>query len=69
MLRDCIEIFKKIYDEKGERLILDSYELSAGTYRTILVEDDAFRVIETVEIGRTKKDENQGDGMDPGGNE
>lgn len=66
MLRDCIEIFKKIYDEKGERLILDSYELSAGTYRTILVEDDAFRVIETVEIGRTKKDENQGDGMDPG---
>ena len=45
---------------------MDSYELSAGTYRTILVEDDAFRVIETVEIGRTKKDENQGDGMDPG---
>lgn len=28
MLRECIEIFNKVYAEKGEKLITDSYELN-----------------------------------------
>lgn len=60
MLQDCIEIFETKYREKGERFILDNYELSPGTYRLVLIEDEALSIIETVDIKRINKEENQG---------
>ncbi len=32
MLRECVEIFNKIYLEQGDKLITDSYELEQGDY-------------------------------------
>lgn len=32
MLRECVEIFTEIYNQKGERFITDSYELEPGDY-------------------------------------
>lgn len=32
MLKECIEIFKKEYDDKGEALLTDSYILGRGDY-------------------------------------
>lgn len=44
MLRECIEIFNKVYAEKGEKLITDSYELELGDY-FIVKEDGNFEHI------------------------
>ena len=44
MLRECIEIFNKVYAEKGEKLITDSYELELGDY-FIVKEDRNFEHI------------------------
>ena len=35
MLKDCLEVFKKKYDERGDRYILDNYILAEGTYLLI----------------------------------
>ena len=32
MIKDLIEVFKKEYEKKGDRLILDNYELNEGIY-------------------------------------
>ena len=32
MIYDILEVFKKQYEEKGDKLILDSYELKEGLY-------------------------------------
>lgn len=38
MLKECLDVFKKIYEEKGESLILDTYVPAEGSY--ILVDRD-----------------------------
>lgn len=49
MLKDCIEIFKKQYDEKGDKLITDNYILSEGSY--ILV-DESGNISKFIEVGK-----------------
>lgn len=51
MLRECVEIFTEIYNEKGERFITDSYELESGDY--FIVKSD--RSYSHIKIERTKK--------------
>lgn len=51
MLRECVEIFTEIYNEKGERFITDSYELEPGDY--FIVKSD--RSYSHIKIERTKK--------------
>lgn len=48
MLRECIEVFNKIYAERGESLITDSYELEQGDYFIIKKGGD----FEHVKIGK-----------------
>ena len=38
MLKECLDVFKKIYEEKGESLILDTYVPAEGAY--VLVDRD-----------------------------
>lgn len=38
MLKECLDVFKKIYEEKGESLILDTYVPAEGSY--VLVDRD-----------------------------
>lgn len=51
MLRECVEIFTEIYNEKGERFITDSYELEPGDY--FIVKSD--RSYSHIKIERIKK--------------
>lgn len=51
MLRECVEIFTEIYNEKGERFITDSYELEPGDY--FIVKSDG--TYSHIKIERTKK--------------
>lgn len=51
MLRECVEIFTEIYNEKGERFITDSYELEPGDY-FIVKSNGSYR---HTKIERTKK--------------
>ncbi|SHK79550.1 CRISPR-associated protein Csh1 [Clostridium cavendishii DSM 21758] len=53
MLKDCLETFKKIYKEKGEAYIIDSYVLSEGSY--ILVNKDG-QVKEVYEVDKKNVD-------------
>lgn len=48
MLRECIEVFNKIYAERGESLITDSYELEQGDYFIIKKDGD----FEHIKIGK-----------------
>ena len=49
MLKECLDVFKKIYEEKGESLILDTYVPEEGSY--VLVGEDG-NVIKTRELKR-----------------
>ena len=48
MLKDCLEVFKDMYDKKGEGIITDSYVLGEGSY--VLVDEDGE--IETLEVDK-----------------
>jgi len=52
MLKDCLESFKAIYDEKGDNLIIDSYVLSEGSY--VLVDKNGE--IEVLEVDKKISD-------------
>lgn len=65
MLNNCLEIFESEYEKKGERFILDNYELSSGTYRVVLIGRENLNIVDTVDISKTKKDEEQWSGIDP----
>lgn len=54
MLQNCLDIFEKKYRERGERLILDNYELKEGMYKLILIDDD-FRITDTLDVKRPKR--------------
>ena len=42
MLKECIEVFKKELNSKGERLLLDGYMPSEGTYIIVTEENCNF---------------------------
>lgn len=46
MLKDCLNIFKKIYEEKGEGYIVDNYTLSQGSYILVNKNGDIVRKLE-----------------------
>lgn len=48
MLRECIETFNKVYKEKGEKLITDSYELEIGDYFIVKRDEN----VEHIKIGK-----------------
>ena len=50
MLKDCLEVFKTLYEEHGDKLIIDTYTLGEGSY--VLVKKDGN--IEVLEV--SKKD-------------
>ncbi len=52
MLKDCLEVFKKMYEEHGDKLIIDSYTLSEGSY--LLVKKDGS--IEVLEVSKKDTD-------------
>lgn len=53
MLRECVEIFTEIYNQKGERFITDSYELEPGDYFIVKSDGECNHI----KIERTKKSE------------
>jgi len=55
MLKGCMEIFVKLYDEKGERLILDTYTPKNGIYRIITFDGEQFKIQNTTAIKTNKK--------------
>lgn len=46
MLKDCLQVFKKLYEEKGEALITDNYILAEGTYVLVNKNGDIENVLE-----------------------
>lgn len=46
MLKECLDIFSKIYNEKGEGLILDTYVPAEGTYVLVNESGDVTKVKE-----------------------
>lgn len=55
MLKDCLEVFKKELDEKGDRLIIDSYIPADGTYILVEPKNDSYEIREVVDIKFDKK--------------
>lgn len=55
MLKGCMEIFGKLYEKHGERLILDTYSPKNGTYRLIRFDGEKFELLHTVEVKTDKK--------------
>lgn len=55
MLKDCIDTFKKIYEEKDDRIIIDNYVLPEGSY--ILV-DDKGDIEKILEVNKEDVDRN-----------
>ena len=52
MLKDCLEVFKHMYEKDGDKLIIDSYTLSEGSY--VLVKKDGS--IEVLEVSKKDTD-------------
>ncbi len=55
MLKDCLEIFKEIYEDKGDNFVIDSYHLGEGSY-VLVDEDGKFDIFEV-----TKKNDDTSD--------
>lgn len=55
MLKGCMEIFSKLYEKKGERLILDAYTPKNGIYRIISFDGEQFKIINTAAVKTNKK--------------
>lgn len=55
MINECLEIFRKNLDEKGDRLILDNYVPKEGTYLLVNMDEEPWRMGEPVTIGYDKK--------------
>ncbi len=55
MLKECLESFKNELNEKGDKLILDNYVPSDGTYIIVAPKDDSYEVKEVVNIKLDKK--------------
>lgn len=55
MLKDCLEVFKKMLDENGDKCIMDSYIPADGTYILVKSKDDSYEIREIIEIKLDKK--------------
>jgi CRISPR-associated protein Csh1 len=55
LLKDCLDIFKDELDIKGDRLLLDEYVLSDGTYVIVTQKEDRFEMLEPINIKFDKK--------------
>ncbi len=55
MLKECLEVFEKKYEEIGDKLILDSYIPEDGTYLIIGTDKEEFYIKEQIEIKYNKK--------------
>jgi len=53
VLKDCLNVFKSLYESKGDRLIIDKYIMSEGTY--ILVDKEG-NIEGELEIGKNDVD-------------
>ena len=45
MLKDCLEVFKNIYEQYGDKLITDDYTLVEGSY-VLVKKDNSYEVLE-----------------------
>ena len=59
MLKECIDIFKSELNYKGERLLLDNYIPTDGTYIIVAKENDNFIIKEEniIEVKYDKKEQ------------
>ena len=55
MLQDCLEVFKKIYKEKGNKLIVDNHIPANGTYVLISLDNCEGKIIDSFNINYNKK--------------
>ena len=55
MIKDCLEVFKKILDENGEGYIMDSYIPADGTYIIVSPKDESYEIREVIDIKLDKK--------------
>ncbi|HCW52771.1 MAG TPA: type I-B CRISPR-associated protein Cas8b/Csh1 [Clostridium sp.] len=55
MLKECLKIFKKELNEKGEGIIIDTYVPAEGTYIIVSPKDDSYEIKEAVNIKYNKK--------------
>ncbi|MBD7912304.1 type I-B CRISPR-associated protein Cas8b/Csh1 [Clostridium cibarium] len=55
MLKDCLEVFKRELNAKGEKLITDTYVPKDGTYIIVAPTNDAYEIKEIVQIKQDKK--------------
>lgn len=55
MLQDCIEIFKKQYEQYGDKLIIDNYIPADGKYILLSLEDEDLKIEDIVDIKYNKK--------------
>lgn len=55
MLRELIDVFEKMLDEEGDRLILDEYVPKNGTYRLIMLKGNDYSIVHTLDIQYDRK--------------
>ncbi len=55
MLKECLEVFKHELEEKGNKIILDTYVPADGTYVIAEPKEDSFEIKEVVNIKQDKK--------------
>jgi CRISPR-associated protein Csh1 len=42
LIKHCLEVFKKLLDDNGDKFIMDSYIPADGTYILVAPKDDSF---------------------------
>ena len=55
MINEALETFKRMIDENGDAVIIDSYIPKDGTYRLIELTEDSYKIIKTIDIKNDKK--------------
>ncbi len=55
LINEALETFKRMIDENGDAVIIDSYIPKDGTYRLIELTEDSYKIIKTIDIKNDKK--------------
>lgn len=55
MLRELMDVFQEMLDKEGERLVLDEYVPKNGTYRLIMLKENDYSVVHTLDIQYERK--------------
>lgn len=55
MLKDCLEVFKTLLNENGDKYIMDSYIPADGTYVLAQLKNDSYEIREVIDIKLDKK--------------